>query len=394
MIATPETGEDFIDVQRDAKKDRARLSAAEYRDKYFKLAKVHWSAKQWSFINETGKFVYNRAANQSGKSYAVGGLTAYTATGIYPPEYTGWAPKLRTNGAYAVVIWVISTTSQMARDGLQTILLGDVAGADIGTGLIPKDNIVSLQMSRGVAGSVDFAVIRRNDGTLTKIAFKTYEQGRGALQAEAVSLVVCDELLDDLGIWNELIARTTTTGGRIRLTATERLQSSPVALWFRENAGPDVKTLSMSIDEAEHLSAEEKAAILASYKTEAERKRAITAYPSKAEVRSLIRQLAKLRSELTPLNFLLISNTSSRQTSHTSAGATRHRNSLRRSWRLIRQTALFTSTTPSRCTVLLSNMLLAFSMLAVKALGQRGPMMEIRVKLTEPTPQVSTSVRA
>ena len=271
MIVTPEIGEDFIDVQRDAKKDRARLSAAEYRDKYFKLAKVHWSLKQWEFINEIEKFVYNRGANQSGKSYAVGGLAAYTATGIYPSEYTGWAPKLRTNGAYAVVIWVISTTSQMARDGLQTILLGDVAGAEIGTGLIPKDNIVSLQMSRGVAGSVDFAIIRRSDGTLTKIAFKTYEQGRGALQAEAVSLVVCDELLSDLGIWNELIARTTTTGGRIRLTATERLQSSPVALWFRENAGPDVKTLSMSIDEAEHLNAEEKAAILASYKTEAER---------------------------------------------------------------------------------------------------------------------------
>lgn len=259
-----------MDIFRDAKADQKRLNAADYRDRYFKLAKVHWSRKQEEFLNQTAKFVFNRAANQSGKSYGVGGLIAYTATGRYPSTYKGWKPKLRKDGAFSVVIWCLSTTSAMSRDGIQTILLGDVVGGRTGTGLIPKDSIVSVQMSRGIAGQVDFATVKRDDGTTACIRFKSYEQGRAAVQAEPVNLVVCDELLDDLSIWNELIARTTTTSGIIRLTATERLQSSPVALWFRENAGPDVITLSMSLDDAEHLSQAEKDAIKASYKSEAE----------------------------------------------------------------------------------------------------------------------------
>ncbi len=254
----------------DAKDVRARISAFEWQQKYFKISKVTWNKTQLAFMNQTAKFAYNRAANQSGKSYSVGGLISYVATGRFPSTYQGWRPKLRTDGAYSVVIWVLSTTGQMIRDGLQTILLGDVASGDSGTGLLPKDSIISIQAARGIAGAVDYCTIRRDDGTTAKIAFKTYEQGRAAIQAEPVSLVVCDELLDDLSMWNELIARTTTTGGILRLTATERLQSSPVALWFRDNAGPDVVTFSMSLDDADHLSREEKDAIKASYKSEAE----------------------------------------------------------------------------------------------------------------------------
>ncbi|MCI0539657.1 MAG: terminase family protein [Verrucomicrobiales bacterium] len=250
---------------------RAFAEDSERRRAERKLDFVKWSAAQARFLNLTQKFAYNRAANQSGKSYAAGGLIAYTATGLYPGDYKGWRPKLRTDGAYGAVVWVLSTTGQMVRDGLQNITLGDVAGGRAGTGLIPKDCIVSIQTSRGIAGAVDFCTVRRVDGTISKIAFKTYEQGRTAVQAEPVSLIICDELLDDLAMWHELIARTTVTNGILRLTATERLQSSPVALWFKENAGPDVVTLTTSLDEAEHLSAEEKARILASYKSEAER---------------------------------------------------------------------------------------------------------------------------
>jgi phage terminase large subunit-like protein len=160
----------------------------------------------------------------------------------------------------------------MVRDGLQTILFGDVIGGHVGSGLLPRDSIISIQMGRGIAGQIDYAVIKRDDGLLCKIGFKTYEQGRAAVQAEPVSLVVCDELLDDLAMWNELIARTTATQGIIRMTATERLQSSPVALWFRDNAAPDCITITGSVDDADHLTAEEKAAIKSSYKSEAELK--------------------------------------------------------------------------------------------------------------------------
>lgn len=261
--------QDHIDVQADSANAKARMTAKQWRDKYFRLGKVELSPKQWEFVNCPAKFCYFRSGNQSGKSFGVAYLCALTATGRYPSDYKGWRPKLRKDAAYAVVIWVLSTSGQMVRDGMQTALLGDVAGGQIGTGLIPRDSIVSIEKSRGIAGSVDFCVIKRDDGTLCKIAFKSYEQGREALQAEAVSLVACDELLDDIAMWNELIARTTATNGIIRLTATEKLQASPVARFFSENK--DCIIVQMTVDDAIHLTAEEKKNIHDSYKTEAER---------------------------------------------------------------------------------------------------------------------------
>lgn len=266
------TEETYIDVAADSRKAKSRMSAKEWRDKYFRLAKIGsdtLSPVQWKFANTTSKFAYFRSGNQSGKSFSIAYLIALTATGRYPADYTGWKPKLR-DGAYSAIIWVLSASNQMVRDGLQQLLLGDVASGNIGTGLIPRDSIVAVNRSHGLAGLVDFAVIKRDDGTLVKIAFKSYEQGREALQAEPVSLVVCDELLDDIDMWNELVARTTATSGIIRLTATEKLQASPVARFFNEGR-KDAILIQGSVDDAVHLSPEQKEAAKSQYSSEAER---------------------------------------------------------------------------------------------------------------------------
>jgi hypothetical protein len=49
------------------------------------------------------------------------------------------------------------------------------------------------------------------------------------------------------------------------------MQASPVARFFKEQGSPDVVTLTASLDQAEHLSAEAKKEILVSYSSEAER---------------------------------------------------------------------------------------------------------------------------
>jgi len=62
-----------------------------------------------------------------------------------------------------------------------------------------------------------------------------------------------------------LIARTTATGGVVRLCATPLKQQSPIALWFREPGHDDRTIVEASLDDATHLTDEMRAAIRASY---------------------------------------------------------------------------------------------------------------------------------
>lgn len=295
---------DYIDVQADSRKARERISAKEWADKYFKLAKVGsdtLSKTQWKLVSSTSKFAYFRSGNQSGKSYAAAYLISITATGRYPSDYAGWKPKLRKDGAYAVTIWVLSVTGQMVRDGMQTLLLGDVVGGQVGTGLVPRDSIISVQMSRGIAGQVDYAVIKRDDGLFCKIAFKTYEQGRAAVQAEPVHLIALDELLDDIAMFYELIARTTSTSGILRLTATEKLQASPVARFFSENT--DCEIIQGSVDDAVHLTQDEKDAAKDQYKSEAERNIRYYGLPSQGGGSVFTIPISEIKEHMNPGEF-------------------------------------------------------------------------------------------
>src|SRR5690349_1501428 len=107
-------------------KAAAAIEAQKWRESKNKLMRVKLSEKQREFVNSAAKATYFRSANQSGKSYSEAVHVASTALGRYAPWYTGWRPKLRTDGAYEVVIWVLSKTGQVLRDAMQTHLLGDV----------------------------------------------------------------------------------------------------------------------------------------------------------------------------------------------------------------------------------------------------------------------------
>jgi len=240
------------------------LEAKKWRERVGKLMRVTFPPKISAFINSTAQAAYLRGPNSGGKSYALGYFLACTLIGRYPPGYTGWKPILRTNDAYACVVWCLSKSGQVLRDALQTHLLGDVAGGRIGEGLIPKESIVSVQMARGVAGAVDFAVIKMDTGQLAVVRFKSYEQGREMLQGERVHVVACDEMFDDEGVLSELLARGAGVSGIFRLTATERLQQSAVAAWFY--ADPANRPIyGFGMDDVDRISPEEKARIKASY---------------------------------------------------------------------------------------------------------------------------------
>ena len=249
----------------DPKRAEQILEAKKYRERAGKLMRVEFDKPLWDYINSPAQAAYLRGPNSGGKSYAQAFFVAQILLGRYHPTYVGWKPNLVANDSFDVVAWVLSKSSQVLRDAMQTHLLGDVAGGRIGEGLIPKENIVNVQMGRGIGGSVDFAIIKRDNGKMAKVSFKSYEQGREMLQGERVTLVACDEMFDDVGMLSELLARGAGIDGIFRLSATERMQQSAVAQWFYSEPGPNRKVYGFGMDDVTRISAEERARIKASY---------------------------------------------------------------------------------------------------------------------------------
>src|SRR5215475_10892502 len=110
------------------------------------------------------------AANQSGKSFAGGMEAAMHATGRYPEWWQGKRFDRATIG------WACAVTGEMARDVVQRVLVGR-PGA-LGTGAIPKSDIVETVSARGVADLLDVVRVKHVSGGVSTIGFKSYVSGR------------------------------------------------------------------------------------------------------------------------------------------------------------------------------------------------------------------------
>lgn len=218
------------------KKIEQVVAAREYRDTVgAKFMRATFDAPLQQFINCTSPAAYLRGANGGGKSYCMAWIISAHALGRYPADYVGWKPTPMAD-AYSVKMIVMSQSGQVLRDAMQFHLLGDFAGGNPGGGMIPKANIVKIESARGVAGAVDFAIIRRDDGTLCQIFFRSYEAGRAAVQGiRCNGGIYCDELFNDEDLLGELIGRFAGVGGIFRLSGTERYQQSHVANYFYDD---------------------------------------------------------------------------------------------------------------------------------------------------------------
>lgn len=196
------------------------------------------------------------AGNQLGKTYSGGAEWAYHATGQYPDWWDGW--RTDRPGVY----WAASETMEVGRDGQQRILLG--RDGDRGTGAIPGRRIVDMRPYPNVPGAVSVAQVRHVSGGLSTIVFKSYDQGRRKFQADTVTGIWFDEEPPE-DIYTEGITRTNATGGPVMTTFTPLLGMSNVVRRFIQDGGPDRAVVTMTIDDVEHYSDEERARIIASY---------------------------------------------------------------------------------------------------------------------------------
>lgn len=195
------------------------------------------------------------AGNQLGKTYAAGVETAYHLTGLYPEWWEGKRFKRATRG------WAGSKNADVARDGAQRILLGPINA--LGTGTIPRDRIVEIKKARGVPDAVESVLVKHTSGDQSMLVFKGYMDGREAWQAETLDFVWFDEEPPE-DIYSEGLTRTNNTKGIVYLTFTPLLGMTFVVLrfWNKQNG---TALVMMTIDDVEHLSAQEKIEIVEAY---------------------------------------------------------------------------------------------------------------------------------
>lgn len=251
----------------------ALLEEQERRKRRNKLRLYAPYAKQREF-HAAGRVKSERlfmAGNQLGKTIAGGAEWAMHLTGRYPDWWDG------ATFDQAPVLWAGSVTSESTRDNPQRILVGPPAKEEEwGTGFIPADCIVSRSRAQGVPNLLDSVVVRWGGGGDIQagesiLAFKAYEKGREKWQGPTVDGVWFDEEPPE-AIYSEGLTRTNNgqRGQFAQVTFTPLLGMSTVVSRFVMPAATDIGTESrhvttMTIDDAEHYTPEERAKIIASY---------------------------------------------------------------------------------------------------------------------------------
>jgi phage terminase large subunit-like protein len=191
-----------------------------------------------------------RAGNQQGKTLAGAMEMAMHLTGRYPAWWQG------RRFAEPVEAWAACDTTETTRDNPQAALLGLVP--PWGSGAIPANAILSTKPGR--MGLLNSVTVRHASGGASRVGFKTYDQGREAWAGPAKHVIWCDEE-PPFDVYTEAQARLVATGGMIYTTFTPLNGMSDVVARLLGGEGD----VAMTIEDAEHIPASERARIVAAF---------------------------------------------------------------------------------------------------------------------------------
>jgi phage terminase large subunit-like protein len=100
--------------------------------------------------------------------------------------------------------------------------------------MIPGDLIThTMPRPHGMPGSLEGVWVRHTSGGISKLALKSYEQGRKSFEGTARDFIWCDEEPPD-ACYTEMLLRTLTTKGVIFVTFTPLQGVSEVVKGFLE----------------------------------------------------------------------------------------------------------------------------------------------------------------
>lgn len=158
------------------------------------------------------------AANRVGKTWGVG---AYEVTCHLTGLYPDWWEGLRFNEP--IDTWAAGDTSETTRDVIQFALTGvsgDGSEGELGTGMIPGTMILGQPTAkRGIAGAFDTMRVKHASGGVSKLGFKSYDQGRKKFQGTAKHLIWLDEECPE-DVYTECVTRLMTLNGHLLATFT------------------------------------------------------------------------------------------------------------------------------------------------------------------------------
>jgi len=184
------------------------------------------------------------AGNQLGKTYSGSFEAAMHLTGLYPDWWDGVRFDAPTAG------WAASVTNQGTRDTVQRLLIG--RPGEWGTGAIPKSCLLEVKRATGgVADSVDSITVRHKTGGISRLMFKTYDQGRERWQGDTLNFVWFDEE-PPLDIYTEGLTRTNATQGVVWTTFTPLLGMSEVVRRFLTEKARGTKVVKVSNNDGEN----------------------------------------------------------------------------------------------------------------------------------------------
>lgn len=206
------------------------------------------------------------AANRVGKTEGGGGYeTTLHLTGLYPSWWEG------KRFDHPIDAWAAGDTKETVRDIVQLKLLGKEEEG-WGTGLIPADNILRVVKRPNGNGAVDFVEVKHVTGGVSRLGFKSYDQGREAFQGTEKHLVWLDEESEE-GIRSECVMRLMTTNGLLIETFTPLRGLTPIVLKYlgdeaevpedRVKRAGDRAMVMAGWDDVPHLTREQKDRLLA-----------------------------------------------------------------------------------------------------------------------------------
>ncbi len=240
----------------------AGLQALDYRRTYQQFYDFKPYARQREFLAAGAKFSERLliAGNQNGKTHVGAYEAACHMTGQYPEDWNGRRFDKPTRG------WIAGETSLVVRDVQQKKLCGEPGvDAAFGTGMIPKDLFTDKpSLARGITDAYDTIQVRHVSGGISVARFKSYEQGRQKFQGETLDWLWFDEE-PPLDIYSEGLTRTAATYGIVFMTFTPLQGPTEVVNRFLDEPSPYRCTISMTIEDAEHISREEKDRLIASW---------------------------------------------------------------------------------------------------------------------------------
>lgn len=238
------------------------LASLEEVDRIAKVEKLSLFTpypKQLAYIALGGAFRERAlfANNRGGKTLTNCSECAIHLTGRYP----SWWPKTAKRFNHPVEFIVAGKTALSTRDILQKMLLGPPGTqANLGTGLIPKEDIVveSAKASHGAGGGIDVIEVRNrwSKTVHSRIYFRTYAMGPDLFEGVEMNGGVIFDEEPGQDVYDEALMRIATTNGYMAVGFTPLKGRTPVVKRFLDERSPDRAHVIMSLDDAEHFTPE------------------------------------------------------------------------------------------------------------------------------------------